>query len=1221
MALPAGTKIGLYEIRGPLGAGGMGEVYQARDARLGRDVAIKLLPARLSADAVARERLRREALAAAALDHPFICRVFEIDEALVSDDGRETSVLYIVMEFVRGATLQARLASGPIPIEEAVGIAAEIAEALGEAHARQIVHRDLKPGNVILSAQGHVKVMDFGLAKDLSIDGSRETMAAGTASRGPLTGAGERVGTLAYMSPEQIVGDMVDARADIFSLGVMLCEMVTGTHPFLRPSMAATVSAILQEPPVLVPPAGFGLPATLRQILQRAMAKELAQRYQSMADLRADLLALTPSGTTTLAAAGLVSPDRVTQARRWPMVGREGELSDLLARLDEVQAGRGGMVMIGGEPGIGKTRLVEAAIAEAVGRGFLCLVGHSYEMEGAPPYVPFVEMFEYAARAVPGAAFRHALGDHAPEVARIVPELRRTFPDMPPPLEVPPEQQRWLLFNACRDVVARTSEMSPLVLVFEDLHWADEPSLQLLVHMAPVVATHAILAIGTYRDVELDVRRPFANVLEALVRERRASKLTLRRLHESGVTGMLAAMSGQPAPDSLASLVFRETEGNPFFVEEVFQHLRECGDAFDATGGWRRDLRVDTLDVPESVRLVIGRRLERLGDTARRVLTTAAVIGRSFDVALVEALEPELGDAVLDAVEEAERAHLVAPGRGQREARYLFAHELVRQTLAEALSLPRRQRLHLRIADGIERLARHPDAVPVAALAHHLYQAGAAADRDKTTRFLVAAAQEATAAAAHEDALRHVGAALSLWEGEGGPVVADLFERQGRTLRSLGRPHEAVYALHRAVDLWDATTQPDRLAATTGDLLAGYAWLGEAQPGLDLTTAVLARLAAAPPEIRFSIVQLRAVLFGLSGRIEEALAEYAAATALRTESQSAELDMVALAGEPHFRWIVSDLDRAATTSRAAARAFEAAGQLWAAVDVRWVAPFSDYYRGRLSAPADVDAMAAEAGRVGHAGARSTLLQLRTSIALSAGDLDAAERFAHESAELSRASNNRWGYFSMLLEGVITVERGRVEEGLARLDEALEWEPEMYFVKFGYWTRFLAAAQVDPARAEALFSEARPALPRADAPSPLGTWGNLGHVVLGLGLLGRREDVAALEPLTEALVRSGIVVPTWTSLAPTIAGVAAGCAGRMDAAAAHFESAIALADRIPFRHAQPDARWWYADLLLSRSAAGDRERARALLTEAATIAGSIGMVLTERRARARLETLG
>ena len=211
---------GRYRILSPLGAGGMGEVFLAEDTSLQRRVAVKLLPAAVESDRLARERFRREALSAAALDHPFICKIHEIGEA----DGR----LFIVMEYVEGETLHAAAGRELLPMRQVIEIANELAEALDAAHRRSIIHRDLKPANVMVTPQGHVKVMDFGLAKQM--DG-RPRASGQTPTL--LTGSGTRLGTPAYMSPEQVLGAPLDPRSDIFSLGIMLHELATGAHPFL----------------------------------------------------------------------------------------------------------------------------------------------------------------------------------------------------------------------------------------------------------------------------------------------------------------------------------------------------------------------------------------------------------------------------------------------------------------------------------------------------------------------------------------------------------------------------------------------------------------------------------------------------------------------------------------------------------------------------------------------------------------------------------------------------------------------------------------------------------------------------------------------------------------------------------------------------------------------------------------------------------------------------
>jgi len=197
--------------------------------------------------------------------------------------------------------------------------------------------------------------------------------------------------------------------------------------------------------------------------------------------------------------------------------------------MEEALSGRGSLILIGGEPGIGKTHLASALLDAGRLRGAFAVSGHCYEMEGSPPYVPFIEMLEHSARSVPLDTFRYALGDDAPEVAKLMPELWRMFPDIPPALVLPPEQQRRFLFNACREFVERLARLTPIVALFEDLQWADEPTL-LLQHLAQAVAEMPMLVIGTYRDVDLEVGRPCAKMLESLSRQKLGTRILLRRL-------------------------------------------------------------------------------------------------------------------------------------------------------------------------------------------------------------------------------------------------------------------------------------------------------------------------------------------------------------------------------------------------------------------------------------------------------------------------------------------------------------------------------------------------------------------------------------------------------------------------------------------------------------------------------------------------------------------
>lgn len=307
MALPSGTKLGPYEIQSPLGAGGMGEVYRALDTRLDRIVAIKVLPQHLSDDPLRRQRFEREARAISALQHPNICTLFDV--------GHQDGTDYLVMEYLDGQTLASRLTGGALPLEQTLRYGVEVADALDTAHRRGIVHRDLKPANIMLTAHGECKVLDFGLAK---LGEEAPVPDAQTATRQDvLTSPGVALGTVAYMSPEQVRGEDLDARTDIFSLGTVLYEMASGKQPFLGKTSGLVFKAILDATPPAPTGLNSALPQQLDDIVSKALEKDRDLRYQSASDLRTDLKRVTRDTASArhIPAAPTTSGSR--EASRW----------------------------------------------------------------------------------------------------------------------------------------------------------------------------------------------------------------------------------------------------------------------------------------------------------------------------------------------------------------------------------------------------------------------------------------------------------------------------------------------------------------------------------------------------------------------------------------------------------------------------------------------------------------------------------------------------------------------------------------------------------------------------------------------------------------------------------------------------------------------------------------------------------------------------------------
>jgi len=298
VALTSGTKLGPYEIQSPLGAGGMGEVYRAQDTRLERTVAIKILPPHLSRDPVHKQRFEREAKTISGLNHPHICVLYDV--------GHQDGTDYLVMEYVEGETLVKRLEKGPLPLEQVLKYGAQIAEALDKAHRSSVVHRDVKPGNIMLTSSG-AKVLDFGLAKPAALVLTGATLSAAT-PRTPMTEQGTIVGTFQYMSPEQVEGKELDGRSDIFSLGAVLYEMMTGKRAFEGKSHLSVASAILEKEPAPISSIKPLTPPVLDHAVRKCLAKSADERWQSASDLASELQWISEAGTSSGRHAAVIAP-------------------------------------------------------------------------------------------------------------------------------------------------------------------------------------------------------------------------------------------------------------------------------------------------------------------------------------------------------------------------------------------------------------------------------------------------------------------------------------------------------------------------------------------------------------------------------------------------------------------------------------------------------------------------------------------------------------------------------------------------------------------------------------------------------------------------------------------------------------------------------------------------------------------------------------------------
>jgi DNA-binding SARP family transcriptional activator/tetratricopeptide (TPR) repeat protein len=574
---------------------------------------------------------------------------------------------------------------------------------------------------------------------------------------------------------------------------------------------------------------------------------ELARRLRAelhVAPSRETRRLLEETTGPTSVSAGERPPLPATMGRRErsPFVGREDALSWLEAQWSDAQAGAGRLAVIAADPGMGKTRLVSEFGRRAYERGATVLLGRCHE-EVLISYQPFVEAFGRYVRAVAPDVLRSQVGPDEAELGRLVPELARRLPELAEPIGGDSEGERFRVFEAAGSVLARASRSWPLVLILEDLHWADKPTALLLTHVVRSIQADHVLVVGTCRETEPG--EPLAAALADLRRDRSLERLRLRSLHRGDVATLISAWLGRSPPTHFAHLLHRETDGNPFFIEEVLRHLIEVG----AVEGrdWGRLASFTEHGIPDGVREAIERRLASLSPVARRVVLMAAAIGRSFSTEVIEAIAELHGDALLDALEEATARRILLEEPGA-PGHYAFAHALFRESLYASLSAPRRAGLHRRIGAILEEQhARDPEP-PLAELAYHFVAAAQPGTTAKAVDFSARAARRALAALAYEEAAGHFARALQALELSESPDAATRCE----LMLGLGESHSKASdfdqsrgAFQVAAELARTAGLGEHLARAALGLARGWIQQGIADPAV---IALLQEALAALPE-------------------------------------------------------------------------------------------------------------------------------------------------------------------------------------------------------------------------------------------------------------------------------------------------------------------------------------------------------------------------------------
>ena len=897
-------------------------------------------------------------------------------------------------------------------------------------------------------------------------------------------------------------------------------------------------------------------------------------------------------------------------------VGRQREMAELAAALNDAMSGQGRMVMLAGEPGIGKTRTAQELATLAQQQGSQVLWGRCYEEEGAPPYWPWVQAIRSHVHQATAEQLSVEMSPGGANVAEIVTEIRGKLPDLETPPALEPEQARFRLFDSITTFLKTVSQRQPLMLVLDDLHWADRASLLLLEFVAREIGSSRLLLVGAYRDIDVSRRHPLSQTLGALVREQLFHRVQLGGLTQQEVGEFVQGTSGVNLALEIAEAIHQRTDGNPFFVGEITRHVTLENITKDQS--WAGI-------IPEGVRDAIGRRLNRLSEQSNQMLTTASVVGREFQFRLLTSLMNDATeDQLLAAMDEAVAVQLIEE-LPQSVGLYQFTHALIQETLFEELSTTRRVRLHARIAESLEGVFGESVEAHAAELAHHFAESQTLTGPAKLVRYSLLAGERLLAAYAHEDALAYFeqglaarGIALS-----GSESASD--EEAAALLFGLARARSYTVAGQQLVEAFDNLSRAFDYYAEAGNVAqavaaAVYPIVGPSYriPGV---TGLLARALTLVPAESYEAGRILSVYGGFlgidEGDYEGAEQAFGRAISIARREGDGPLEVQALTNLTVLSGQHLRLQECVDNGL---RAIESASDEENSIRTsRWWTAVSFLHMGDPTG-ARPHALALRDLPVKPNTPRlyaSNALTPITSLSCLEGDWNAGRGYSDRGLELSSLAP-----MLLLPRVLLQYETGESAQGEVYLERLLESMRQagpyqslashripMAIAAIARITGVPGRLDVAEATAEKVLSG--PAvLPRSAI-----------HAKAGMALLAvvNGNHVAAENLYAYFLEQRGTMIWTVSSV-DRLLGLLCQTMGNLDQAAAHFEEALAFCRKAGYR---PELAWTccdYSDTLMTRDAQGDRVESTALLDESLATSTELGMPPLMERVTDRLERI-
>jgi class 3 adenylate cyclase len=900
-------------------------------------------------------------------------------------------------------------------------------------------------------------------------------------------------------------------------------------------------------------------------------------------------------------------PERLRELPATGYVGRVAERERLKELWCQAREGALRLALVGGEAGVGKTRLSTHLALEAHGEGSTVLYGRCDEDLGVP-YQPWTQALGHLVREAPQPVLDRHVERFGGDLARLVPGLQDRLSELPAPRQSDPETERYLLYAAVAGLLEGASADEPLLLILDDLHWADGPTLSLLRHVVASGTSMPVMVVGTYRDSDLSREHPLTALLAALHREQGVQRVKLTGLDSEDVLALMEAAAGHELDEdgrALAVEIARETAGNPFFTGEVLRHLTESGAIVQEQGGrWRLVRELAELGLPQSVREVIGQRVERLGSDARTALSAAAVIGRDFDLDLLLAVLEFSEDRLLDLLEEAVAASLLKE-RPERAERFTFTHGLVEHTLYEDLGRARRVRLHKRVAEALEEQYGDEPGERLGELAGHWAAAVVSADAAKAIHYARRAAERALAQLAPQEAERWYRQALELHDQTPGgdrSERCDLLIGLGEAQRHAGNP-EFRQTLLDAAQLARELEDVDRLAlAVLANTRGLTSRLGEVDSERVQTQEAAALALPDGDPRRARVLALLASELHYAG--EPSRCRQLADEAIELARASG--DEVALAHTlAYVSWAITAPDTLAQRRLLVGELLHLTQRL----DDPRLSYFTAAWRfatglesgDRSQIESSLLRLRALAASVPQLATSWALLIDEATWSLVQGDIEASEQWAIKAAEAGAAAGEP---DAALVFGVqlfsVRYLQGRFGELVDQVAQSASEEDGLVGYRAGVALALIESGREDKARELALAEDLQ-SIPYEQA------WSSA--MILWAMVCSRLAIVDRADELYELLAPfSGQLAATPPSVYGSIAwalGTLAATMERYERSEEHFAAAAEIEERLgaPLFLARTRADW--ARALIARGRPDDRDRAQQMLEQAQEVAERLG----------------